>query len=217
MVRWALMIVKTFPVGSFQCNCTVLGDEKTGEAIVIDPGDEPEKILALLASLNLKAKYLLHTHAHIDHIGGTRLVKEKNGGTIGLHKDDLFLYENIKMQGEFLGIFPQKETLPVDHYLIHGDVIEWGENRIEVFHTPGHTPGSLCFRHQSATQDLLFSGDTLFMNSIGRTDLWGGDYDQIISSIKTTLLALPETTSVICGHGPNTTIGREKKRNPFLS
>lgn len=212
------MIVKTFPVGAFQCNCTILGDPETGEAIVVDPGDEADKILKVLSDHQLKIKYLLHTHAHLDHIGATRKVKEKNGGKIGLHKDDLFLYENMKMQGQFLGLSVKDDPLPIDHYLVQGDVIEWGgKNRLEVLHTPGHTPGSICFHQQTENQNLLFAGDTLFMGSIGRTDLWGGDHEQILSSINTKLLSLPETTSVVCGHGPNTSIGREKKLNPFLS
>ncbi len=213
------MIVKTFPVGAFQCNCTILGDPSTGEAMVIDPGDEADKILKVLAELKLTAKYLLHTHAHLDHIGATRKVKEKNGGTIGLHKEDLFLYENMKMQGEFLGMQVKDDPLPVDHYLVQGDVIEWGrQRRIQVLHTPGHTPGSLCFFNKSddSKEEMLFAGDTLFMGSIGRTDLWGGDYDLILSSIKTRLLNLSDTVQVVCGHGPMTTIGRERRANPFL-
>ncbi len=211
------MFIKTFPVGAFQCNCTILADRSTGEALVIDPGDEPDKIIKELASF--KVKYLLHTHAHIDHIGGTSFVKASCGGRIALHKDDLFLYDNIEMQGQFLGMQTNAPVSPVDHYLIHGDVIEWGEkNRIEVIHTPGHTPGSLSFvsRGLEAKEELLFAGDTLFLGSIGRTDLWGGDFDQIIHSIKTRLITLPETMPVVCGHGPMTTVGREKKLNPFL-
>lgn len=210
------MFIKTFPVGAFQCNCTILADQSTGEAVVIDPGDEPHKIIKELVPF--KVKYLLHTHAHIDHIGGTSSVKTSCGGRIGLHKDDLFLYDNIEMQGEFLGIKIDCPVKPVDHHLVDGDVIEWGENnRIEVLHTPGHTPGSLSFLNRSLKEDLLFAGDTLFLGSIGRTDLWGGDFNQIIHSIKTRLMTLSETTPVVCGHGPMTTVGREKKLNPFIS
>lgn len=212
------MFVKTFPVGSFQCNCTILGDETTGEAVVIDPGDEAPRILAELEKKSLKVKYILHTHAHLDHIGATRLVQEKTGGKIGLHKDDLFLYENIAMQGQFLGLRIDPQVPPVDHYLEHADVLEWGGTQTKVFHTPGHTPGSITFHMKDvlSQKDLLFAGDTLFMGSIGRTDLWGGDYDLILDSIKTKILTLKEDTVVVCGHGPNTTIGQEKKFNPFL-
>lgn len=212
------MFVKTFPVGSFQCNCTILADRSTGEAVVIDPGDEAHKIIRELASF--KVKYLLHTHAHIDHIGGTSSVKDSCGGRIALHKDDLFLYDNIEMQGQFLGMHIDSPVKPVDHYLVHGDVIEWGDkNRMEVLHTPGHTPGSLSFvsKGLDEKEELLFAGDTLFLGSIGRTDLWGGDFNQIIHSIKTRLITLPETTPVVCGHGPMTTVGREKKLNPFIT
>ncbi len=214
------MILKTFPVGAFQCNCTIIGDETTGEAIVVDPGDDADRILKELNRHNLKLKYLLHTHAHLDHIGATKVVKTKAGGTIGLHKDDLFLYENIAMQGEFLGIQLDPVVAPIDHYLVHNDKIEWGDKqRIEVIHTPGHTPGSLSFVAKNLVNgtDLVFAGDTLFSGSIGRTDLWGGDYNQIINSIKTRVLTLPDQVTVVCGHGPNTTIGQERKFNPFLN
>src|SRR3989338_2518394 len=213
------MFVKTFPVGSFQCNCTILGDETTGVAIVIDPGGESQKILSALAQKGFTVKYLLHAHAHLDHIGATKAVKDATGASIGLHKEDLFLYDNIAMQGQLLGVKLDPHVCPVDHYLIEGDVIEWGnQNRIEILHTPGHTPGSLTFlaKKLSDAKDVLFAGDTLFLGSIGRTDLWGGDYDQILDSIKNKILNLDDTISVVCGHGPNTNIGRERKANPFL-
>lgn len=215
------MYVKTFPVGVFQCNCTLLIDENTGEAIVIDPGDEGERIADELHKKQCRVKYIIHTHAHIDHIGATKAVKQACGGEICLHRDDLFLYENIAMQGRFLGVQIDEGVLPVDHYLHHGDRLECQNVRTKVLHTPGHTPGSLSFLFENLPvgaqkTNLLFSGDTLFMGSIGRTDLWGGDYDQIIASIKSELLTLPPETVVITGHGPNTTIARERKYNPFL-
>ncbi|MBI4412645.1 MAG: MBL fold metallo-hydrolase [Deltaproteobacteria bacterium] len=213
------MIVKTFPVGPFQCNCTILGDPETGEAIVIDPGDEADRILKELKKNSLTAKHLLHTHAHLDHIGATRKVHDATSGKVCLHKEDLFLYDNIAMQGEFLGLRIDPKVSVVDHYLNHRDVLEWGkENRTEILHTPGHTPGSVSFVFKKLIrdQDVLFSGDTLFFGSIGRTDLWGGDYDQIIDSIKTHLLTFDDSTVVVCGHGPNTSIGQERRKNPFL-
>lgn len=197
-----------------------MGDFDTGEAIVIDPGDEGDRIINELSKQSFLVKYILHTHAHIDHIGATKKVKEATGGKIGLHKDDLFLYENLKMQSDMLGMRVDPEVKPVDHYLIDGDKIEWGkEVRTEVLHTPGHTPGSLSFYFSKLIkgQDVLFTGDTLFMGSIGRTDLWGGDYDQIMHSIKTKLITYNPNTIVVCGHGPNTTIGQETKMNPFLN
>lgn len=211
------ILVKTFPVGSFQCNCTILADEKTGEALVIDPGDEADKILSFLQKSSLKVKYLLHTHAHLDHIGATAKTAAATSAKIGLHKDDLYLYENIAMQGKFLGLQVDPTVTPVDHYLVNGDVIEWGKSRAEVLHTPGHTPGSLTFKVDGiGDKNYLFAGDTLFMGSIGRTDLWGGDFGQIMGSIKEKLLTAHDDTVVVCGHGPNTTIGRERKSNPFL-
>lgn len=213
------MLVKTFPVGAFQCNCTILGDEETGDAIVIDPGDEADRILQELKAKNFKVKYIIHTHAHLDHIGATRKIKEATGGTIGLHKDDLFLYENIQMQGELLGMRLDPVVKPIDHYLVHGDELEWGKNsQVKVLHTPGHTPGSLSFHVPKLVgdKDFIFTGDTLFLGSIGRTDLWGGDYDQLIDSIKTRLLPCSDDAIVVAGHGPNSTIGQEKRMNPFL-
>lgn len=197
-----------------------MGDFDTGEAIVIDPGDEGDRIIKELRKQSFSVKYILHTHAHIDHIGATKKVKEATSGKIGLHKDDLFLYENLKMQSDMLGMRVDPEVKPVDHYLIDGDKIEWGkEVCTEVLHTPGHTPGSLSFYMPNLMkqQDVLFTGDTLFMGSIGRTDLWGGDYDQIMHSIKTKLITYNPNTIVVCGHGPNTTIGQEVKMNPFLN
>lgn len=213
------MFVKTFPVGPFQCNCTIIGDPESGEALVVDPGAEPDRITDELKKKGFNLVYLLHTHAHLDHIGATKKIKDQLGGKIALHKDDLYLYDNLHMQAEMFGLSMDTETRPVDHYLVHGDQIEWGKkHRVEVLHTPGHTPGSLCFRvNQLAdNKDFLFTGDTLFMSSIGRTDLWGGDYGQIMDSIKSKLMKLDDSIPVIPGHGPNTTIGEERRGNPFL-
>lgn len=214
-----LMFIKTFPVGAFQCNCTILGDEETGEALVIDPGDEAQKIIQALEAKSFSVKYILHTHAHLDHIGATHTLKQKTQATLGLHKDDLFLYENIAMQAQLLGMPMDPTVSPIDHWLTHGDVLEWGKShQTQVLHTPGHTPGSLSFKikDDQTQKDLLFTGDTLFMGSIGRTDLWGGDFNQIMHSIKKELLCLEDSCQVIPGHGPNTTIGQEKQINPFI-
>src|SRR4051812_26025829 len=139
------MIIKTFPVGAFQCNCTVMIDEKSGDAIVVDPGDEIAKISAELKKQECQVKYIIHTHAHLDHIGATKATKQSFGGEICLHKDDLFLYENIGMQSQLLGMKMDNEVLPIDHYLNHGDVLECTNFKTKVLHTPGHTPGSLSF------------------------------------------------------------------------
>lgn len=214
------MFIKTFPVGAFQCNCTVIADEETGQAMVIDPGDEIEKILD---QIQFDVKYIIHTHAHIDHIGATKALHQKQGGEICLHKEDLPLYENMAMQAQLLGVDMDCDVLPVQTYIECGDTLECSSNlRMNVVHTPGHTPGSVCFfleKFLSTSQEtpLLFSGDTLFMRSIGRTDLWGGDHSQILASIREKLFSLPPETVVIPGHGPQTCIGDEIQQNPFLS
>lgn len=210
------MIVETFPVGLLQCNCTVLGDPASREAIVVDPGDEVEKVLAALKKHGLNCRAILNSHAHIDHVGANHALRDATGAKLMLHEADLPLYDNLKMQAEWMGgMVEAPARAPVDQHVHQGDVVRAGALAAEVLHTPGHTPGSLCF-HLPGQQPLLLAGDTLFAGSIGRTDLWGGDYDQELESIRTRLLALDEATRVICGHGPETTIGRERKRNPFL-
>lgn len=215
------MILKTFPVGAFQCNCSIIADPKSLEAIVVDPGDEAERILAELEQHGFSVKYLVHTHAHIDHIMATRELHEKTSAAICLHRGDQFLYDNIAMQGEFLGLTVENTVTPVTKYIEHGDCVSTAKIHLDVLHTPGHTPGSVCFSWQGVTlgdkkTNILFSGDTLFNGSIGRTDLWGGDYGQIIESIKTKLLNLDANTIVIPGHGPQTSIAVEAQGNPFL-
>jgi hydroxyacylglutathione hydrolase len=210
------VIVETFPVGMLQCNCTVLGDPVSKEAIVVDPGDEVEKVLEVLSRHGLTCKAILNTHTHIDHVGANHALRERTGARVMLHEADLPLYDNLKIQAEWMGgrvQAPPRGT--VDEHVHQGDVVKAGGIAAEVLHTPGHTPGSLCF-HVAGEKPLLLAGDTLFQGSIGRTDLWGGDYEQELASIKTRLLALDEATRVICGHGPETTIEREKRRNPFL-
>jgi len=210
------VIVETFPVGMLQCNCTVLGDPVSKEAIVVDPGDDVEKVLAVLRKHGLTCKAILNTHTHIDHVGANHALREQTGARVMLHEADLPLYDNLKIQAEWMGGMVQAPPRgTVDEHVHQGDVVKAGALAAEVLHTPGHTPGSLCF-HVAGEKPLLLAGDTLFQGSIGRTDLWGGDYEQELASIKTRLLALDEATRVICGHGPETTIGREKKRNPFL-
>jgi len=209
------MIVETFPVGMLQCNCTVLGDPAAKEAIVVDPGDEVEKVLAVLRKHGLTCKTILNTHTHIDHVGANQGLRDATGARLMLHQADLPLYDNLKVQAEWIGMPAAPPRAPVDEHIHQGDVVRAGALAAEVLHTPGHTPGSLCF-HLPGNEALLLSGDTLFAGSIGRTDLWGGDYDQELQSIRTRLLGLADATRVICGHGPSTTIGQERKRNPFL-
>jgi hydroxyacylglutathione hydrolase len=208
------VIRETFPVGPLQCNCTILGDPATGTALVVDPGDDAEEILRRLAAHGLRAAALVHTHAHFDHVGATRRVSEATNAAIHLHEGDLFLYENLAMQGAAFG-FEFDDVLPVSRFVKNGDAVASGAISVEVLHTPGHTPGSVCFKLGGANP-LVFSGDTLFQRSIGRTDLWGGDVRAIERSIKTRLYTLPEGTLVIPGHGPETTIGEERAMNPFV-
>ncbi|MEP7272440.1 MAG: MBL fold metallo-hydrolase [Acidobacteriota bacterium] len=208
------MIVETFPVGRLQCNCTILGSRQTNEAIVIDPGDDIPLVLARLAYHGLTAKYAIATHGHIDHVGGFKEIKEGTGAPVYLHESDLFLYEALEMQATMIGV-DTPETTVIDGHLDDGDEIGAGDIKLRVVHTPGHTPGSICF-HSPDGDAHLFAGDTLFMGSIGRTDLWGGSIDQIMESLRDKLVTLPDETVVIPGHGPATTIGREKRFNPFL-
>jgi hydroxyacylglutathione hydrolase len=210
------MIVRTFPVGLLQCNCVVLGDPVTGEAIVVDPGDEPETVLAALARNGLTCRVILNTHTHIDHVGANQALKDATGARVMLHEADLPLYDQLGLQAEWLGgMIAAPRRAEVDELVHEADRVTAGNLAARVIHTPGHTPGSLCFHVESAAP-LLLSGDTLFAGGIGRTDLWGGDFDQEMASIRQRLLVLDERTRVIPGHGPETTLGRERSHNPFL-
>jgi glyoxylase-like metal-dependent hydrolase (beta-lactamase superfamily II) len=207
------MILESFPVGPLACNCTILGDEKTGEAIVIDPGDEVERIHRRLSRLGLTLKKILVTHAHIDHIGGALRLKQLTGAPILLNEDDLPLLATMTTQAGWLGM-AVPETAPPDGNLADGQMVGLEGYPATVLHTPGHSQGSVCLHF--APLKLLVAGDTLFAGSIGRTDLPGGNFDQIIDSIHKRLLPLPDETRVLTGHGPETTIGAERRSNPFL-
>ena len=211
-----MMLLETFPVGSFQCNCSVLACADTKEAIVVDPGGDHQRILEIVRHYDLTLKWIIHTHAHLDHIYETRDVKEAAGGTIALHKDDLFLYDGFAMQAAMFG-WQVRPVLPVEHWLDDGESLPFGKRAAKVIHTPGHTPGSCCF-HVDAGDDgpLLLAGDTLFARSIGRTDLPGGDFATIEQSIRKKIYTLDPDTSVIPGHGPRTTVGDEARHNPFV-
>src|SRR5665213_1867654 len=207
------MILETFAVGPLQCNCTLLGDEEAGEAIVIDPGDEISRIHRRLLDLGLKLKQILITHAHIDHVGGALKLKRLTGAPILLNEDDLPLLKMMEMQAGWLGIAPPEVETP-DASLADGMSVGLERFPAEVLHTPGHTPGSVCLHF--APLKMVIAGDTLFAGSIGRTDLPGGNGKQIIESIETRLMALPDETAVIAGHGATTTISAERNLNPFL-
>ena len=207
------MILETFPVGPLACNCTIMGDEEAGEAIVVDPGDEVARIHRRLTELGLKLKQILVTHAHIDHVGGALKLKRLTGAPILLNENDLPLLKMMEVQAGWLGV-ATPETAPPDAPLTDGLVVGLDRYPAEVLHTPGHTQGSVCLLF--APLKMVVAGDTLFAGSIGRTDLPGGNYEQIIDSIQSRLLPLPDETKVLAGHGPATTIGEERRRNPFL-
>jgi len=208
------MIHEILPVGMLACNCSIVGDEATGEAVVIDPGDDVERVQEILAQRKLRAKYIVATHAHIDHVGGIEKLKRATGAAVLMHEADLPLYQNLAMQAAWLGVVPPG-VIDVDQFLREGNTLRWGSLTLEILHTPGHSPGSLSLRLQGQ-HPRIFSGDTLFQGSIGRTDLWGGSFDQILRSIQNTLLRFPDDTPVFPGHGPTTTIGQEREYNPFL-
>lgn len=255
----------TIPVGMLQCNCSIIGDPLTREALVVDPGDEVTRILDLLGRRRLTVKAIVSTHAHIDHVGGLSKLHQYTGAPVLMHRDDLPLYQAMDMQASFLGVLPPDLT-EVDQLLKEGDVLRWGSLEAQVIHTPGHTPGSvsLYLPHNAGKISLtdkgkdaramaaasaegsegsegaeetddseescdareagktlirvpqLFAGDTLFAGSIGRTDLWGGSFEDIMDSLRSKLMHLPDETIVHPGHGPVTTIGHERELNPFL-
>jgi glyoxylase-like metal-dependent hydrolase (beta-lactamase superfamily II) len=208
------MIHEIFPVGMLACNCSILGDETTGEAVVIDPGDDIERVQRVLAQHHLHAKYIVATHAHIDHVGGIEKLQQATDAGVLMHQADLPLYQNLALQAEWLGV-PSPGIADVDQFLQEGDTLRCGALTLEVLHTPGHSPGSLSL-HLPGENQRIFSGDTLFQGSIGRTDLWGGSLEEILHSIRERLLIFPDQTPVFPGHGAPTTIGAERESNPFL-
>ena len=218
------------PVGPLQCNCSILGDPETREAIVVDPGDDVDRILEILRRHRLKVLAIVSTHTHIDHVGGLAQLHRLTGAPVLFHEADLPLYRGLDMQAQWLGI-PIPETMRVQDFVKEGDTLRWGGFGAQVLHTPGHTPGSISLvvqptsvqtravpaaAHAKPSGPLLLAGDTLFHGSIGRTDLPGGSYPQILSSIREKLLVLPDEMIVFPGHGDTTTIGEEREQNPFL-
>ncbi|HVO58938.1 MAG TPA: MBL fold metallo-hydrolase [Dongiaceae bacterium] len=212
----------SIPVGLLQCNCSIIGDPITREAIVLDPGDEIHRLMELLGRHRLLVKAIVSTHAHIDHVGGLKKLHEYTGAPVLMHRDDVPLYQAMEMQAGFLGVEPPPVG-EVHQFLRDGDSLQWGNLQAQVIHTPGHSPGSSClFLPPDAGKitiaaPQLFAGDTLFAGSIGRTDLWGGSMEQMMDSLMHKVLQLPEETVVHPGHGEPTTIGAEKQSNPFLS
>lgn len=210
------MKILAFPVGPLGCNCSILADEAAGTAIVVDPGGDFERIRDELEAAKLRVTAIVHTHTHIDHVGATAPLQAWSGAGAHIHEADRFLYELLPTQAALLGI-PLPETCELTGALVDGYSLDAGAVQMCVIHTPGHTPGSVCFYVEAPEGRVVFSGDTLFRGGIGRTDLWGGDSDQINRSLKSRLLALPDDTLVVPGHGPETTIGAERRSNPYLA
>ncbi len=207
------MIHEILPVGLLQCNCSIFGDEQTHEAIVVDPGDEIGKITEVLDRRQLKVKSIVITHAHIDHVAGAHKLRALTGAPVYMNERDRELLDALDMQANWLGVEPPPKT-EVDTAAQDGTVLQLGKAEFQILETPGHTQGSVSV--WIPEENKLVAGDTLFRDSIGRTDLPGGNTRQILSSIKTRLLPLPDDAVVVPGHGANTTIGRERERNPFL-
>src|SRR6201993_1608814 len=207
------MIHEILPVGPLQCNCSVIGDEASREAIVIDPGDDIEDVLALVRKHQLQVKQIVVTHAHIDHVGGAMKLRAATGAPILLNQNDYTLLKMLDVQAAWIGV-PPPGKVDIDHSIGDLDKVEAGPLVAQVMQTPGHTEGSICLYFPA--QKKLIAGDTLFAGSIGRTDLPGGSYEKILHSLHQRVLALPDETVVIPGHGPVTTIGEERESNPFL-
>ena len=207
------MIHAIIAVGPLQCNCSIIGDEESRDAIVIDPGDDIEQVMAIVRKHNLTVKQIAVTHAHIDHVGGAMKLKALTGAPILLNQNDNMQLKILPVQAMWIGVAPPGKVT-IDEPLRDADKVRVGSHEATVLHTPGHTQGSVCLYFP--VEKTLIAGDTLFAGSIGRTDLPGGDYKQIIKSLHDCVLALPDETLVVPGHGENTTIGDERETNPFL-
>jgi glyoxylase-like metal-dependent hydrolase (beta-lactamase superfamily II) len=207
------VIHEIFPVGPLQCNCSIIGDETTRDAMVIDPGDNIAEILALVEKHQLRVQQIVITHAHIDHVGGAMKLRAATGAPILLNHNDYALLKMLDLQASWLGMATPGKV-EIDHSLNDQDKVGSGPLTATILHTPGHTEGSICLYFP--VEQKLIAGDTLFAGSIGRTDLFGGSFDKIIRSLHEKLLALPDETLVVPGHGPVTTIGTERESNPFL-
>jgi hydroxyacylglutathione hydrolase len=212
------MILESAAVGPFFKNGYVIACERTKQAVYIDPGDEVDQLLAFIAAQELQVTHILLTHAHVDHVSGVAEAKRALGAPIFLHKDDLFIYQNAVRTGMMFGLTVE-EPPPVDQYYEPDTLIRFGDYQVHVAHTPGHCPGGVCLavsKDGDQAPPHLFVGDTLFAGSIGRTDLPGGDYDTLLKAITGVLFEFPDESIVYSGHGPETTIGREKTTNPFV-
>jgi len=206
------MILTRLVVGPLQVNCYILADEKTKEAVVIDPGDDAGDILRVIREKGLAVKYLVNTHAHFDHVGANKALKEATGAQLLLHEQDAGVLKTSTMHAAAFNLTTTASPA-ADRYVRHGDLIEAGEVSLKVLETPGHSPGGICLLEQG----MIFTGDTLFAGSVGRSDLPGGNLMTLLAGIKQNLLTLPDETRVFPGHGPDTTIGDERRDNPFLN
>jgi hydroxyacylglutathione hydrolase len=205
------LIIKTLAVGPIMANCFIVGCENTKSAVVIDPGDEADKILMALAESQLTVKYIINTHGHFDHVGANKKLKEVTGAEILIHEGDADMLEQISIASQAFGMSVENSP-PADRMIAEGDKITFGDITLNVIHTPGHSLGGISL----STDGVVFVGDSLFYGSIGRTDFPGGDYNTLISSIKNKLFPLGDEVVVYTGHGPETSIGQEKRMNPFL-
>ena len=214
----ASLFLDVFAVGPIQANCVLLGDADAGELVVIDPGEEAEKIVDRVRASGLRPTMILHTHGHLDHVGGTAELARLLGGKlpIGLHPDEIELYRNAPLQAQMFGLEVEAPPEP-DLMLRHGETVSVGGLDLEIRHSPGHSPGGVCFVVSGVAEPVVIVGDVLFAGSIGRTDLMGGSFPVLEASIREQLYTLPDDTRVVCGHGPDTTIGRERASNPFVS
>lgn len=204
------MIIKNIVVGPLEVNCFIIADDKTMEAMVVDPGDEPDRIMEIVKGNNLKVKYIVCTHAHFDHVGAISELKEETDAKIVIHKEELEIYSAAKDQAAFWGY--ELEPLPEpDMFVREGDKLEIGDLIFEILHTPGHSPGGICLYGEN----IIFTGDTLFAGSVGRTDFYGGDINKLKNSFRR-LILLPPDIRVFAGHGPSTTTGSEKRGNFFM-
>lgn len=209
------MRVETFSVGPLGCNCSIVADESTRRAVVIDPGGDFDRIRSRIENARLTVEMILHTHAHIDHVGATAALGRFTGARARMHEAEELMTKLLPLQAAMIGL-PCPESIQMETDLAHELKIDLGFAEITVIHTPGHSPGSVSFLLGEGDQSVLFSGDTLFRHGVGRTDLWGGDHDALVSSIRDRLYVLQDSTRVIPGHGDETTLGEEKRANPFV-